>query len=278
MIMSNKISRILNKFQLQPKNKQQLIQALHQAASANVLDLETLSMIERLLNVKDTRVKDIMIPRPQVVFIDQNDDFSRILEVIKKSGHSRFPVFGDSHNDIIGVLLAKDLLPFAFHDPEEFLLTCIIRQAIFIPEKKRLDSLLHEFRANRNHMAIVVDEYGVVTGIITIEDVLEQIVGDIEDEFDVGPTSPMIKPHHNNTFIVKAITDLIEFNDFFDCNFSSEEFESIGGLILKKFGYLPKKNESIEIGNLVFTVLRADERRIHLLQVTQNDPTPQINT
>lgn len=270
--MAGKFSKILNKFQTQPKNKEQLMQILNKAASANVLDLETLSMIERLLSVKDTRVKDIMIPRPQVILIDQNDDFNHIIEIIKKSGHSRFPVFGDSQNDIIGVLLAKDLLPFAFHDPEEFLLTCIIRQSIFIPEKKRLDSLLHEFRASRNHMAIVVDEYGAFTGIITIEDVLEQIVGDIEDEFDVGPESPMIKPHHDNTFIVKAITDLIEFNDFFDCNFASEEFESIGGLVLKKFGYLPKKNESMDIGNLTFTVLRADDRRIHLLQVTQNVP------
>ena len=269
---STRFDKLLNKLQTQPKNKQQLLDVLHKAADANILDLETLSMIERLLDVKDTRVKDIMIPRPQVIFINQDDDFSQILAVIKESGHSRFPVFSESHNDIIGVLLAKDLIPFAFQDPKEFLLTCIMRPAMFIPEKKRLDSLLHEFRANKNHMAIVVDEYGGVTGIVTIEDVLEQIVGDIEDEFDVNNDSPMIKSHIDNTFIVKAITDLIEFNVFFDSNFSSEDFESIGGLVLKKFGYVPKKNENIEIADLSFTVLRADDRRIHLLQVVKNAP------
>jgi magnesium and cobalt transporter len=270
--MSNKrITRLLNKLQPKPKNKAQLVAILNKALESNILDLEALSMIKRILNVKDIRVKDIMVPRPQVVFIDQNDDFNHIIELIKTSGHSRFPVCGDSQNDIVGVLLAKDLLSFAFHDPKEFVLTCIIRQAMFIPEKKRLDNLLHEFRANKNHMAIVVDEYGGVTGIITIEDVLEQIVGDIEDEFDVDITSPMIKVHRENSFIVKAITDLTEFNAFFDCHFVSEDFESIGGLLLKKFGYLPKKNESIEIGGLTFTVLRADDRRIHLLQVTKNN-------
>jgi magnesium and cobalt transporter len=271
--MKKKIAGILDRFLPKPKNKQQLISILRATAKINILDTETLHMIERLLNVKDTRAKDIMVPRSQVVFMEHDSKFNHITEIIKQSGHSRFPVLGESYDEIIGVLLSKDLLSCTFNEngsTDNFSISMVMRQAVFIPEKKRLDSLLHEFRANKNHMAIVVDEYGGVTGIITIEDVLEQIVGDIEDEFDVVDTSPMIKQHSDNSFLVKSTTDLTTFNEFFESNFSSENFETIGGVVLRGFGYLPKRTESIQVANFTFTIVRADDRRIHLLQVVQD--------
>jgi magnesium and cobalt transporter len=260
----------------EPQDREQLINLLRDAKQRNLLNADTLSMIESMLQIPDMQVQDIMIPRSHVIMIKENESLEKILKIVIESAHSRYPVIGYNRDEVIGVLLAKDLLRFHDKENKQFSLSDIIRPVLFIPESKRLDVLLKEFRKNRNHMAIVVDEYGGVAGVVTIEDVLEQIVGEIEDEFDIDEES-YIKKHDNGKFIIKAITPIEEFNQFFGSHFSQEEFDTIGGFVTNVLGRLPKRGEMIHIHNYQFEVLNADNRRIKLLKLTLG-PTTEKNT
>jgi magnesium and cobalt transporter len=224
-------------------------------------------MIEGVLQVSETQVRDVMIPRSQMDVIDISKTPEEFIPFVIETAHSRFPVIDDDKNDIIGILLAKDLL--RYYAGEDFDVRDMLRPAVFIPESKRLNVLLKEFRSNRNHIAIVVDEYGGVAGMITIEDVLEQIVGDIEDEYDFDETEDNIIRDAEGRFRVKALTEIADFNETFGTEFSDEEFSTIGGLVVSKFGHLPKRGESISFNNLQFTALRADSRRLHALLVVK---------
>ncbi len=251
----------------EPRDRNELIEILRDAAERRLLDLNSLGMIEGVLEVPELRVRDIMIPRSQMIVIEQDMPLEQILPIVVTTVHSRFPVIGENKDEVLGILLAKDLLVYAFGDKEKpFNLQDVLRAAVFVPESKRLDVLLQEFRLNRNHMAVVVDEYGGVTGLVTIEDVLEQIVGDIEDEHDTEDDS-FIKKYSEDSFAVKALIPIEEFNEYFGLDLQDKEADTIGGLLLREFGHLPKRAESIEIQGYRFRVLRADNRRIHLLQV-----------
>ena len=251
------------------KNREQLLEALHEAARNHVIDNDALAMIEGVLGVSEMQVREIMIPRSQMVVVERDADLRDILRTVVDSAHSRFPAVGENRDEVVGILLAKDLLPLFLHDDEQrFKLRDILRPAVFIPESKRLNVLLKEFRASRNHMAIVVDEYGGVAGLVTIEDVLEQIVGEIEDEHDIAD-DVYIFEHRNGEYIVKAMTPIEDFNEHFGTDYSDEEFDTIGGLVMHAFAHMPKRGETVRIGDFLFKVLRASNRRIHLLQVTR---------
>lgn len=251
----------------EPRDRHELIEIIRDAAERRLLDLNSLGMIEGILQVPELRVRDIMIPRSQMIVIEQNMPLDQILPIVITTVHSRFPVIGENKDEVLGILLAKDLLAYAFGNKlKPFNIRDVLRAAIFVPESKRLDVLLQEFRRNRNHMAIVVDEYGGITGLVTIEDVLEQIVGDIEDEYDTDDDQ-LIKKYSENTYTVKALTPIEEFNEFFHTELDDKEVDTIGGLLAREFGRLPKRGESIEIDEHRFKVLRADNRRVHLLQV-----------
>lgn len=251
----------------EPRDRNELIEILRDAAERRLLDLNSLGMIEGVLQVPELRVRDIMIPRSQMIVIEQDMPLEQILPIVITTVHSRFPVIGENKDEVLGILLAKDLLVYAFDDKQRpFNLQDVLRSAVFVPESKRLDVLLQEFRLNRNHMALVVDEYGGVTGLVTIEDVLEQIVGDIEDEHDTEDDS-YIKKYSEDSFAVKALIPIDEFNEYFGLDLQDKEADTIGGLLLRAFGHLPKRGESIDIQGYRFKVLRADSRRIHLLQV-----------
>jgi len=255
-------------FTFTPKNIDQILQLLREAHEEDTLDPDSLRMIEGVLQVARMRVDEIMIPRSEMVVIPKEAAFEEILNTVIKSGHSRFPVISDSKDEVLGILLAKDLLSQKPDDPSaRFSLKELLRPTVFVPESKRLNMLLHEFRKNRQHIAIVVDEYGGVSGLITIEDVIEQIVGDIEDEHDVEKDL-FIRRHKDNSYTIKATTPIETFNHFFNTTLPDEEFDTIGGLVLKGFGHLPKRKESIHIQGIPFTVLRANNRRIQLLQTT----------
>lgn len=260
--------RFRNFFMRSPHNRETMVQWLREAQAHDILDLNSLRMIEGVLQVAEMHVDEIMIPRSEMVFISKDAEYEEILPIVIKSGHSRFPVMGDNKDEVIGVLLAKDLLLYKFEDVEhKFSLKDLLRPAIFVPESKRLSVLLQEFRKTHQHIAIVVNEYGEVCGLATIEDVLEQIVGDIEDEHDIDKDFH-IRQHKDNSYSVKAITPISEFNAFFHTDLPEEEFDTIGGLVLKGFGHLPKRKETITIHGVPFTVLRANNRRIQLLQTT----------
>ncbi len=251
----------------EPKDREQLVELLRDAEQRQLLDSHSLAMIEGVLQVSEMRVSDIMIPRSQMVVVNANDKPKEFLSVIIESAHSRFPVIGDDRDEVVGILLAKDLINYLWQDEiSRFQLRNILRPAIFVPESKRLDVLLQEFRINHNHLAIVVDEYGGIAGLVTIEDILEQIVGEIEDEYDV-PEDLNIKKHSDTVYIVKALTPIEDFNQFFNANLSMTEFDTIGGLVLKAFGHLPKRGENISIDRYRFKVLHADNRRIRLLRM-----------
>lgn len=254
----------------EPRDKNELMEMLRDATERRVLDTNSLGMIEGVLEVPKLRVRDIMIPRSQMVVIEQDMDLKQILPIVITTVHSRFPVIGENKDEVLGILLAKDLLAFAFGE-KPFNLQEILRPAVFVPESKRLDVLLQEFRKNRNHMAVVVDEYGGVTGLITIEDVLEQIVGDIEDEYDTEEDQ-YIKKYNENAYAVKALAPIEEFNEFFGSHLDDKDADTVGGLVLSKFGHLPKRGETIELSGFRFKILRADSRRIHLLQVVPESP------
>ena len=259
-----RLSQILT---TEPKDQQELIELLHSYRQRELFDSDALAMLEGVLEVDDMQVREAMIPRGQVVMLDHEDSLEEMLRSITQSGHSRFPVYGDNRDEIQGVLLAKDLLHhFSSHSEDDFDIKDFIRPAVFIPESKRLNILLKDFRASRNHMAIVADEYGGVAGIITIEDVLEQIVGDIDDEHD-DDESVDIQQHGINRYSVSALTDLDNFNEYFEADYEDGDVETIGGLVAQAFGHLPKRGEVINIDNFGFKILSADSRRIYELQV-----------
>jgi magnesium and cobalt transporter len=250
----------------EPEDREQLVKLLHSAFERNLLDGDALSMIEGALQVSEMQVRDIMVPRPQMDVIDVNQTPDEFVPHVIATSHSRFPVIDKSRDDVIGILLAKDLLRY-YAGEEEFNLRDMLRPAVFVPESKRLNVLLREFRANRNHMAVVVDEYGGVAGLVTIEDVLEQIVGDIEDEHDFDESEDNVVREQSGHYRVKAQTEIADFNRIFGTDFPDADFDTVGGLLLHRFGRLPKRGEATTIGGLRFQVLRADSRRLHVLQV-----------
>jgi len=252
----------------EPEDREQLIELLHSSFERNLLDADALAMIEGVLQVSEMQARDIMVPRAQMDVIDIGESPDQFIPSVIQTAHSRFPVISENKDDVIGILLAKDLLRY-YAGEEEFNVREMLRPAVFIPESKPLNILLKEFRKNRNHIAIVVDEYGGVAGLVTIEDVLEQIVGDIEDEYDFDDVDDNIILEKSGQYRVKALTEISDFNESFGTNFSDEEFDTVGGLILNRFGRVPKRGEQISIDNLAFKVLRSDSRRLHLLQVTK---------
>jgi magnesium and cobalt transporter len=253
----------------EPQDRQQLLDVLRLATSRDIMDNDALTMIEGVLQVSEIQVRDIMVPRSQMVVVDQNAPPREFLPIIIKSQHSRFPVIGENRDEVMGILLAKELLRFAFVGEENFNIKTILRPVLFVPESKRLNVLLKEFRLNRNHMAIVVDEYGGISGLITIEDVLEQIVGEIEDEYDIDDISTFIRKLNENLYTVKALTPIDKFNEYFHTELSDEVFDTIGGLVMQQFGKLPQKGDSVNLGKYNFKVLHADNRRIRLLRVSK---------
>ena len=255
----------------EPEDREQLLQLLHSAHERDLLDADALAMIEGVLQVSEMQARDIMIPRSQMDVIDISESPAQFIPMVIQTAHSRFPVIGENRDNIIGILLAKDLLRF-YAGEEEFNVREMLRPAVFIPESKPLNVLLKEFRASRNHIAIVVDEYGGVAGLVTIEDVLEQIVGDIEDEHDVDEVDEKIVEERGGQYRVKALTEITDFNAVFGTDYSDEEFDTIGGLVLQRFGRIPKRGEQVSFDNLRFKVLRADSRRMHLLQVVKKKP------
>ncbi|MCK4869594.1 MAG: CBS domain-containing protein [Gammaproteobacteria bacterium] len=262
--LTKKLQRLLCK----PKDIQQLRTLLEQAKTNKIISQEALQMIEGVLEVTKMQVRDIMVPRPQMIVVDIDDNLEKILPIIIESGHSRFPVIHESRDKVFGLLLAKDLLSYAFRRPDGriFKTQDVLRPATFIPESKRLNILLKEFRLSHNHIAIVVDEYGGVSGLITIEDVLEEIVGEIEDEFDVDEDAN-IKKIYDNHYTIKALTPIEEFNQHFNSKLDDTAFDTIGGLVTREFAHLPKRGEKASIENFHFKVLHADSRRIRLLSL-----------
>jgi magnesium and cobalt transporter len=244
----------------EPEDREQLIDLLHSAYEHNLMDSDALSMIEGVLQVSEMQVRDVMIPRSQMDVIDILQTPEQFIPFVIETSHSRFPVVEESKDNVIGILLAKDLL--RFYAGEEFNVRDMLRPAVFVPESKRLNVLLREFRNNRNHIAIVVDEYGGIAGLVTIEDVLEQIVGEIEDEYDFDETEDNILLDRTGRWRVKATTEIEDFNAALGTNFSDEDFDTVGGLVIGHFGHVPKRGEQVSFGGLNFQVLRADSRRL----------------
>jgi magnesium and cobalt transporter len=250
----------------EPQDRKQLLDLLRSAHERNLLDADALSMTEGVMQVSEMRVRDIMVPRAQMDVIDIAETPDEFIPLVIATAHSRFPVIDKNRDNVIGVLLAKDLLRY-YAGEEEFSVREMLRPAVFVPESKPLNVLLRDFRSNRNHMAIVVDEYGGVAGLISIEDVLEQIVGDIEDEYDFDESADNIVSDTAGQFRVKAQTEIADFNGAFGTSFPDEEFDTVGGLLIDSFGRLPKRGESTVLQGLRISVLRADSRRLHLLSV-----------
>ena len=248
----------------EPRDRSELIETLREAHDRKLLDDDALSMIEGAMDVSETQVRDAMIPRGQMIVLNRDATPEEALAIIVESGHSRFPVVGEDKDEIDGILLAKDMLRLFVAGGEGLRLTDVLRSAVFIPESKRLNVLLKEFRASRNHMAIVVDEYGGVAGLITIEDVLEEIVGEIDDEHDEAEDA-FIRAVDDNHYTVKALTPIDEFNEYFGTELSESEFDTIGGLVTGEIGRLPELGERVEVTGVEFEVLQADSRRLHLL-------------
>ncbi len=247
----------------EPEDREQLISLLHSAYERNLLDADALSMMEGVIQVSEQQVREIMIPRAQMDVIDISQPPEKFIPYVIETAHSRFPVTDGDKDNIIGILLAKDLL--RYYAGEEFNVRDMLRPAVFVPEAKRLNVLLRDFRSNRNHIALVVDEYGGVCGMVTIEDVLEQIVGDIADEYDFDEDEDNIIRQDDAHWRVKADTEIADFNETLGTQFSDEDYDTIGGLVLKAAGQLPKRGEQIQIGEWQFTVLRSDSRRLHSL-------------
>lgn len=264
--------RLAEVFHLKPKSIEDLEEMLETAHEENILDNEALDIIRGALQVSEQQVREIMLPRTQMTVIEEGMPLPDVLALVIKSKHSRFPVVGDSLDDIKGILLAKDLLPFMLDNHETFSLDEVIRTATIIPESKRLNVLLKEFREQRYHMAMVVDEYGSVSGLVTIEDILEEIVGEIEDETDIEEKQHISKNDDNN-FLVAALTPIDEFNDYFDTSLSEDDFDTIGGLVSHAFGHFPQIGESVAVDGLTFTVESADKRQIHQLHLSSVSPT-----
>jgi magnesium and cobalt transporter len=264
------IDKIAQVFSDEPTDTKSLLELIRNAEKDQVLDADALGIIEGALQVSSMRVRDVMIPRSQVVTVAAKLALKDIIRLITKASHSRFPVIGDNVDNVMGILLAKDLLPLALNPKtDKFKLKDIVRPATFVPESKRLNVLLKEFRETRHHMAIVIDEYGSVSGAVTIEDVLEQIVGEIEDEHDVDDES-YIKKFDDQNHIVKALTPVDEFNSYFATQFNEQETATVGGLVLQHFGHIPERGESVIVGPFLVTVLNADSRQIKLVKITSS--------
>jgi magnesium and cobalt transporter len=266
------IERLSTLLLREPEDREQLLELLHGAFERHLMDADALSIIEGALTVADLAVRDIMVPLAQMDVIDINESPENIIEAVLNAAHSRFPAVGEGKDDVIGILLAKDLL--RYFAGKEIDLRDTLRPAIFVPESKRLNVLLREFRASRNHMAIVVDEYGGVAGLVTIEDVLEQIVGDIEDEYDFDETEDNIVRDNTGRYRVKAVTEIEDFNKAFVTTFPDEDFDTVGGLVIHHLGRLPKRNEVVTIDGVRIQVLRADSRRVHTLLVDPQKGLP----
>ncbi|MCB1959610.1 MAG: CBS domain-containing protein [Rhodocyclaceae bacterium] len=259
------LERISSLLSPEPEDRDELIALLHSSFERNLIDADALSIIEGALQVSDMQVRDVMIPRAQIDFVHLDDPVDDIAAVAVDTAHSRFPAVGENRDDVVGILMAKDLLRyFAGRETD---LRDMLRPAVFVPESKRLNVLLREFRVSRNHMAIVVDEYGGVAGLVTIEDVLEQIVGDIEDEFDFDEVEDNIRLDHHGRYRVKAVTEIEDFNEAFGRHFDDEEYDTVGGLVIRHLGRLPKRGEVVVIDGIRLQVLRADSRRVHTLLV-----------
>ncbi len=274
-LKKSKLIERLSHFLLRgPEDREQLFELLKSSYEKNLMDADSLSMIEGVLQVSEMQVRDIMIPRSQMDVIDISHPPEKFIPFVIETAHSRFPVIEDDKNDVIGILLAKDLLKYYAGD--DFEIRDMLRPTVFIPESKRLNVLLKEFRGSRNHIAIVVDEYGGVSGMVTIEDVLEQIVGEIEDEFDFDETEDNIIQDKNGHYRVKASTEIEDFNDYFNVSFSNEEFSTIGGLIIHAFGHLPKRDEKITFEGFKITILRADSRKIYSVLLEIDSPSNSV--
>ncbi|CAM8451825.1 HlyC/CorC family transporter [Candidatus Methylopumilus universalis] len=270
-LKKSKLIERLSHFLLRgPEDREQLFELLKSSYEKNLMDADSLSMIEGVLQVSEMQVRDIMIPRSQMDVIDISHSPEKFIPFVMETAHSRFPVIEDDKNDVIGILLAKDLLKYYAGD--DFDIRDMLRPAVFIPESKRLNVLLKEFRGSRNHIAIVVDEYGGVSGMVTIEDVLEQIVGEIEDEFDFDETEDNIIQDKNDHYRVKASTEIEDFNEYFNVSFSNDEFSTIGGLIIQAFGHLPKRDEKITFQGFKITILRADSRKLYSILLEIDNP------
>ena len=261
----------------EPEDREELLALLHGAFERKLLDGDALSMIEGVLQVSEMTVRDIMIPRAQMDVVSLDDEPAAFIPLVLETRHSRFPVTGENKDDIVGILLAKELLNY-YARPEGFNLRDTLRPAVFVPESKRLNVLLREFRSNRNHIAIVVDEYGGVSGLVTIEDVLEQIVGEIDDEYDFDEAEENIIAEPGGRHRVKARTEIADFNAHFGSDFADDEFDTVGGLVLQAFGRLPKRGETAVIGELSFRVVRADSRRLHTLEIESTAPRGEGDT
>ena len=259
-------------FQGELKNREELVEVIRDSEQNDLIDQNTREMIEGVMEIAELRVRDIMIPRSQIIFIEDQQDLNTCLNTIIESAHSRFPLIADAddRDNIVGILHAKDLLKFLREDAGEFDLSSLLRPVVIVPESKRVDRMLKDFRSERFHMAIVVDEFGAVSGLVTIEDILEQIVGDIEDEFDEEEVAD-IRQLSRHAYAVRALTGIDDFNAQFNTDFDDEEVETIGGLIMQTFGYLPKRGEEITLKNLQFKVTSADSRRLIQLRVTVPD-------
>ena len=264
------LDKLLHAFSAEPKSREELLDIIKDAANNQLLDQEALSIIEGAMDVSSLQAREIMVPRSQIVAVRIDDTPQEFLPKIIESGHSRFPVIGESADDIRGILLAKDLLRLLLDNQQDFNLENILRPANIIPESKRVNVLLREFREKRYHMALVIDEYGGISGLLTIEDILEEIVGDIEDETDEEVSDDFIKRVGETDYIIKALTPIEDFNEFFGSGLSEDDFDTIGGILMQEFGHLPKRNEVAIIDNFQFRVLYADNRQIHLLRLTVN--------
>ncbi|MEO0424937.1 MAG: transporter associated domain-containing protein [Pseudomonadota bacterium] len=263
------LKRLTQALGSEPRDRETLVEILEDAQQRGLYDADAFGMIQGVLEVSEMQVRDIMIPRPHMVVAERDAKPQELLPIIIESGHSRFPVIGEHRDEVVGILLAKDLLRyFAEGSDTAFNIREYLRKAVFIPESKRLNVLLKEFRDSQNHMAIVVDEYGGVSGLVTIEDVIEQIVGDIDDEHDVEDED--ISPDGDDRFAVRAVTRIDDFNEYFRTDFEDEDYDTIGGMVIHRFGRLPRRGESVIVGGFSFRVMRATRRRIDLLQVTRS--------
>ena len=263
------LERLSHAFSGEPESREDLVEILRDARSNRIIEGDTLRMLEGALAVSTMTVADVMVPRAQMVSLPGDGRLLDLMRAVVDSGHSRFPVHGEDRDEILGILLAKDLLPFALkRDTSDFDVKRILRPATFVPESKRLNVLLREFRETRHHMAIVIDEYGSACGVVTIEDVLEQIVGEIDDEYDVDDDS-FIKRIDAQNYVVKALTPIAEFNEAFEHDFSDADVDTLGGLVLRHFGHIPERDETVVIGPFRFTILSSDSRQVRLLKVTR---------
>ncbi|OWO78740.1 CNNM family magnesium/cobalt transport protein CorC [Photorhabdus luminescens] len=260
-------------FHGEPKSRDELVELIRDSEQNDLIDPDTRDMLEGVMDISDQRVRDIMIPRSQIVTLKRNQTLDECLDVIIDSAHSRFPVISEDKDHIEGILMAKDLLPFMRTDAPPFSIDKVLRQAVVVPESKRVDRMLKEFRSQRYHMAIVIDEFGGVSGLVTIEDILELIVGEIEDEYDEEEDVD-IRSLSRHTYTVRALTQIEDFNEAFSTQFSDEEVDTIGGLVMQAFGHLPARGESVDINGYLFKVAMADSRRIIQVYVTIPDDAP----